>query len=286
VMDVGGNTLTVWVFGHEVGPYMNALHLAFGVGAFLAPMLIDRIVALTGGFRWAYWLLALLLVPITLWMLRIPSPARPDEEEPKNGQSRAAASGFAGLTILLAGLMFLNVGMEVSFGNWVFSYAVARQIGTETVARLLNSTYWGGFMVGRIIAIPLATRLAPRAMILADLLLAAASIGVVVLFPGWPLALWIGVFGFGLSIASLFASTLNFAERRMSFTGSVMGTLMIGGNVGSMTLPWLIGQLFEPVGPLAVMIVIGVSILVALVLFILIQLYSRGFQEESAVRAG
>jgi FHS family Na+ dependent glucose MFS transporter 1 len=285
-LDVGGNTLTVWVFGHDVGPYMNALHLAFGVGAFLAPMMIDQVIALTGGFRWAYWLLALLIVPITLWMLRVPSPARPAEEAGEGDQPRRASGGFAGLTILLAGLMFLHVGAEVAFGGWIFSYAVARQIGTETVARLLNSMYWGGFMLGRLIAVPLATRLAPKAMILGDLSMAAVSMGVILIFPGWLPALWIGVFGFGLSIASLFASTLNFAERRMPFTGSVMSIFMIGGNVGSMVLPWLIGQLFDPVGPVAVIYVIGGSEVAALVLFILIRLYSQRFETNQALMAG
>jgi FHS family Na+ dependent glucose MFS transporter 1 len=286
VLDVGGNTLTVWVFGDDVGPYMNALHLAFGVGAFLSPMLIDRVIVLTGSFRWSYWLLALLLVPIFFWMLRIPSPARPVEVEHEDSQPKGVASGFAGLTILLSALMFLHVGAEVSFGGWIFSYAVARQIGTETVARLLNSLYWGGFMAGRVIAIPLATRLSPQTMILADLLMAAASVGVILLFPGWPLALWIGVLGFGLSVASLFASTLNFAARRMPITGSVTGYFFVGSSGGSMTLPWLIGQLFEPVGPVVVIYVIGASIVAALVLFTMIRLYSQSYRpEDRALRA-
>jgi FHS family Na+ dependent glucose MFS transporter 1 len=282
VLDVGGNTLIVRVFGHDVGPYMNALHLSFGVGAFLSPLLVDRVAVFTGGFGWTYWLLALLIVPVFFWMLRVPSPAHTVEEEA--GQVQQAASGFIWLTALLAGLMFLHVGAEVAFGGWIFSYAVAIQIGTATTARLLNSSYWGGFMLGRLIAVPLAARLAPRTMILADLLMAAASVGVIALFPGLPLVLWIGTFAFGLSIASLFASTLNFAERRMPFTGRVMGTFMIGGNVGSMTLPWLIGQLFEPVGPLAVMYVIGASIVAALALFIFIRVYSQRFEADQAVR--
>jgi FHS family Na+ dependent glucose MFS transporter 1 len=284
ILDVGGNTLIVWVFGHDVGPYMNALHLSFGVGAFLSPLLVDRVEVLTGGFGWTYWLLAVMAVPIAAWMLRVPSPIRPAEEEA--GQVKKAPTALAWLAFPLAGLMFLHVGAEVTFGGWIFSYAVAVQVGTATTARLLNSMYWGGFMLGRVIAVPLATRLAPRTMIQADLLLAAASVGVILIFPGRPLALWIGVFAFGLSIASLFASTLNFAERRMPFTGSVMGTFMIGGNVGSMVLPWLVGQLFEPVGPVAVIYVIGASIVAALVLFTFIRLYSPRFETDQAIRAG
>jgi FHS family Na+ dependent glucose MFS transporter 1 len=34
LIDVGGNTLLVWLFRKDVPPYMNALHLSFGIGAF------------------------------------------------------------------------------------------------------------------------------------------------------------------------------------------------------------------------------------------------------------
>jgi FHS family Na+ dependent glucose MFS transporter 1 len=80
VLDVGGNTLVVWLYRHEVGPYMNALHLFFGVGAFLSPLLIDRMVILSGGIRGAYWLLAALYVPVIVWIIRVPGPTRPETE--------------------------------------------------------------------------------------------------------------------------------------------------------------------------------------------------------------
>ncbi len=38
-LDVGANTLLVWVHGSQNGPYMNGLHLFFGVGAFVSPIL-------------------------------------------------------------------------------------------------------------------------------------------------------------------------------------------------------------------------------------------------------
>ena len=77
VIDVGGNTLIVWLFGRDVGPYMNTLHLSFGVGALLSPLLVDRVVIALGGIRWVFWILAFLVLPIIVWLARIPSPDRP-----------------------------------------------------------------------------------------------------------------------------------------------------------------------------------------------------------------
>ena len=41
-VDVGGNTLLVWIYRDRVGPFMNGLHFFFGLGAFLSPLIIAR----------------------------------------------------------------------------------------------------------------------------------------------------------------------------------------------------------------------------------------------------
>ena len=73
-LDVGGNTLLVWVHRAGVGPYMNGLHLFWGLGATLSPVLIAQAISISGGITWAYWLLALLFLPVAIWVLLLPSP--------------------------------------------------------------------------------------------------------------------------------------------------------------------------------------------------------------------
>ncbi len=46
-----------------------------------------------------------------------------------------------------------------------------------------------------------------------------------------------------------------------------------------MTLPWLIGQLFEPVGPSVTMIMITISLVIELMLYGLIRLYAARRQK-------
>jgi FHS family Na+ dependent glucose MFS transporter 1 len=274
VMDVGGNTLIVWLFGKAVGPYMNTLHLCFGVGALLAPLLADRVVVATGGIRWVYWILSGLTVPVVIWLARIPSPEKPafQKEEQAGGQPMQQ---YTLLIVMLAALFFLHTGTELGFGNWVFSYAVASKVGPDTIARLLNSVYWGGFTLGRVIAIPLALKMKPRTMLLVDFIGATASVTLMLLLPGWPPAVWIGTFGLGLSIASMFPTSLNFAERRIPITGRVTSYLLIGANAGAMVLPWVVGQLFEPVGPQSLILVVEAAVVLGLVLLLGIIRYSR-----------
>ena len=85
-VDVGGNTLLVWLHGDKVGPYMNAMHFFFGVGAFLSPVVVARVLAVSGGVTWAYWILALLIAPVAVAMLRLPSPSSSADERAASGE--------------------------------------------------------------------------------------------------------------------------------------------------------------------------------------------------------
>ena len=71
-LDVGGNTLLVWVHRHRVGPFMNGLHFFFGLGSFLSPIIVAQAVLIGGDVTWAYWVVALLVLPVVVWLLRLP----------------------------------------------------------------------------------------------------------------------------------------------------------------------------------------------------------------------
>src|SRR3990172_1400145 len=79
LLDVGGNTLLVWLFRRDVPPYMNALHLSFGVGAFLCPLIVGGFALAEGDTTRSFWLFAALMIPVALWLWRLPSPDAPTE---------------------------------------------------------------------------------------------------------------------------------------------------------------------------------------------------------------
>jgi MFS transporter, FHS family, Na+ dependent glucose transporter 1 len=250
-LDVGGNTLLVWVHGKDVGPFMNGLHFFFGVGAFLSPIIIAQAMLMSGDITWAYWALALLSVPAVFWLLRLPSPA-----DHATTQEGPAGRLNYGLLALFAAFFFLHVGAEVSFGGWIYTYALALNLANETMAAYLTSVYWGAFTVGRLLAIPIATRLRPRTILFSDLLGCLASVAILLIWPDSLTVAVVGSAGMGLSIASIFPTTISFAERRMRITGQVTGWFLAGASIGSMSLPWLIGQFFESTGPSVVMAII------------------------------
>jgi FHS family Na+ dependent glucose MFS transporter 1 len=269
ILDVGGNTLLVWAYGPSVGPYMNGLHFCFGVGAFLGPIIVAQLVAIGGASLWSYWVLAALTAPIAVALLRQPSPA-----------ARHIAHADADVRVdywlvaLIALFLLLYVGAEVSFGGWVFSYAEALRLTSEATAAYLTSAFWGALTIGRLLAIPLAARLRPRTILLADLAGCLLSVGCIVLWPHSAAMLWLGAAGLGLSMASIFPTMLSFAARRMPTTAAITSAFLVGASLGGMSVPWLIGQLFGPAGPQSTMIIILIDIVAACAVFTVLIRYA------------
>jgi fucose permease len=257
-VDVGGNTLLVWIHRQGVGPYMNALHFSFGVGAFLSPLIIAQFTLQGSGLRLAYWSLAALLLPAALWLIRLPSPPAPER-----AASDPADRGAGRALVLTVAFFFLYVGAEIGFGGWIYSYAVALRLSNETAAAYLTSAFWGTFTVGRLLGIPLAARFAPRTILLADLMGALASLGLMLAAPHSLAVTWIGTCGVGLCLASIFPAMISLAQRHMRITGRVTGWFFIGASAGGMTLPWLIGQCFEIAGPHTLMLILLLDLVAA-----------------------
>jgi MFS transporter, FHS family, Na+ dependent glucose transporter 1 len=268
-IDVGGNTMLVWVHHPKTGPYMNGLHFFFGVGAFLAPVMIAQLVLMTGGITWAYWALAMILVPLAFFVLRLPSPTIQRVED-------ASASRQVNylLVTLLALFFFLNVGAEVSFGGWIYTYSVRLGLAGETQAAYLTSLFWGTFTAGRLLGIPIAARVRPRWILLGDLLGIILGLLIILFAPNPAVSIWIGTTLVGLSIASVFPTLISFAEHRMALSGKITSYFFVGASLGGMTIPWIIGQLFESIGPRYTMITLLVDVLLTLGIYVVLIVYA------------
>ncbi len=276
-LDVGGNTLLVWVHRDRVAPFMNGLHFFFGVGAALSPIIIAQAVLISGDITWAYWVLALLILPVAVRLLRLPSPvAQTVAKDGPAGQANRL------LVALIALFFFLFVGAEISFGGWIFTYAVELNLANETIAAYLTSAFWGALTLGRLLAIPISVRFGPRSILFGDLIGTLVSGGILLLWPDSLVMVWAGVFGMGFSLASIFPTTLSLAERLMPVTGRATGWFLVGASLGSMLVPLLIGQLFESVGPQVVMLAIQGALILALVVFGGLVVYSQSGKTNRA----
>lgn len=258
-VDVGGNTLIVWVHREKVGPFMNGLHFFFGIGAFLSPVIFAQAILLSGGIAWGYRLLALLVLPVAVYTYLQPSPAHQGRAE--DGSHTPLKTG---LVLAICTFFFVTVGVEGAFGGWVYTYANQLNLGNAVTAAYLTSAYWGALTIGRLIGIPLSIRFQPRTLILADVIGCVFSLAVILIWQDSRTALWLGALGLGFSIGTIFPNTLSFAGQHMTITGKVTSLFLVGASLGGMFTPWLIGQLIEPLGALSVMWVLGIISLLTL----------------------
>ncbi len=243
-IDVGSNTSLVWVHGKGVGPYMNALHFFFGVGALIAPTLVAVVLAYTGAVVWAYWIIALAMLPLPFLFLRTPSPVAP-------AAIRERASGPVpwAPVVVTATLFFLYVGMEVGYSGLVFSYATGLGLTATVTAGYLTSLFWACMTLGRLLTVPLAARVRPRFLLVVDLSGILFFLGLLAARPQTSLVVWVVTIGLGFSMASFYPTLLALAGRHLPLTGRVASWFMIGGGLGAMSIPWLLGQLFTAEGP-------------------------------------
>jgi MFS transporter, FHS family, Na+ dependent glucose transporter 1 len=264
-IDVGGNALLVWTHGSKVGPFMVGLHFFYGFGAFIAPMIVGLSLRISPDISWPYWILTIICIPIMLFIFLIPSPKTP--AAPK---SQSDDKEIRMLVILITIFMFMHVGAELSYGGWIYSYALKLEITNETNAAYLTSAYWGAIMVGRLISVAVSLKVKPKVMLFVYLIGCVLSALFLILFSTSLTAVWICTITLGLSVSTLVPTTFTLTGDYLHISGKLAGWLVIGIGAGNLVVPWLVGQLFEPFGAISLPVINLVTFVSALGLLTLI----------------
>jgi FHS family Na+ dependent glucose MFS transporter 1 len=258
---------------------MNAMHCCFGVGALMAPIIVAQITSLGGLATHSYFILAAAVLPIAGLILKQPSPSGTVREEV------VAQTNENPLVFGLALFLLLYVGAEVGFAGWIYSYVITTRPGEIATAAYLTSLFWGSLTLGRALAIPIAARVKPETLLTGSLFGALLSLVLMLLIEHSMLRVFIATAGLGLSMASIFPSTLSFAGRRMRISGKTTGWFVVGSSLGATSIPLAIGQLLNLIGPRAVIMIPALTLLLAGAVFTVIKsklrIFNHGFSERN-----
>ncbi len=280
LLDVGGNTLIVWLHGKNVGPYMNGMHFFFGVGAFLSPAIVALALERTAEpIQWAYWLPALIILPMALPMIMQERVTAVTTQTTQN--ESPINKYFIGLLMVF---FFLYVGAEIGFGGWVFTYVIQTNLASETIAAYITSAFWGALTVGRLFSIPIATKLQSAVILKLDLVGALISVAILLLWSDNLVLFWIGTIGLGLFLASMFPTMLSLAGNQMKMTGKITGWLFVGSSLGAMSIPWLAGVMLEAISPQAMIWIVLISLFITWGVLMLILRQSEKVAELQSSR--
>ena len=282
LIDVGGNTLLFRIQASNLGPAMNALHFFYGLGSFVAPLILAGSLHYQGGIHWGYWGLALMSLPVLGQLINLPAPENPDNNPKQSDEQRREAVSKKTVLIPVIALFFFSfVGVELGFGDWISTFSLRIGLADQRAAIILTSVYWGAFTVGRLISIPLAARLKPRQLVLGDLVGAIIGLGLVLIFPKDRTAVWVGTMILGFSLASMFPAMLTLTEGLMPMTGKITSLFLISGSLGAMFVPWLIGRNVEVTGPIVIIwVLFSILTLGGIMFFILSRLSKKPPQDN------
>jgi fucose permease len=243
---------------------LNRLHAFWGVGALLGPPLAAWIL---GFASWpVVWLvLAVACVPLVTGFLvtfpRTGLAAAPSGDSGEPEPPGPGPGGMLGAALLDRGvqlgaaMLAVYVGVEMSMGNWGFSYLVQARSLPSSLAGYTVSGYWLGLTLGRFLISPLAARagLSTGRMVYACLAGITAAATLAWLLPPAPACVALGLLGFFLG--PVFPTTMAIAPRltpaRLVPAG--IGVMNAASVVGGSALPWLAGTIAQGAGMTALL---------------------------------
>ena len=219
---------------HYKAQHMNWLHCFWGIGVTVSPMIMSQfLTGETGGWRDGYRVVALMqvvfavLVLFTLpkWKkLEAPVTTETDEKTDKTLIDILKTKGMV-TSILSLGLY---CSMEFLLGTWGATYIVNTLGLSPDTAAMWVSLYYGGIMLGRVIAGFVSMKYSDNSLIRAGIVV--SSVGMLVLLLPLGATSLVGLLLIGIGFGPVFPSTLHAVPERFGkkYSADITGYHMGG----------------------------------------------------------
>jgi len=292
-IDVGGNTLILYIWKDKVGPYLQALHFSFGIGATVSPFIVGSLMKLLPGRAlYSFWIVAGVGILSAVPGVLIKSPRtgdKADGEKEGKAQGRWAKIKSRVLTVCIGLLLFMYVGAETSYGGWLFTYAKEIYNIPDAEAAYMVSGFWGAITVGRLIAVPLSAKIKAKTMLIIDLIGSVLSLMMLIFFERFAnrILLWCMTVLYGLFMASIFASAFSLpAEVKITLSSVGASLVIASASIGDTLLPMISGYIMKVLGPKSLMILIALMFIplcatYVIIVFVIPRCCNRDYQRPT-----
>ena len=234
-----------WIWGGEVGPYMNLLHAGFGLGSLIAPIIVSWDLANHESFHYAYVIIGISNIVVCIPTLLYDSP-RPTNVEGSVGNAdgveaptlsdkkrfRVAMTGAETqdqpggqwqMWFLWYSFFFWYASAEIGFTAWVSPYATILSIAVdcedgetpthcaerqESEAALLTTCYYVPFTITRTSGFILSRHFSSIQLFRVGYVGSMLSL-VLIGFANTPTTLWTGTALFGLFCGPMWPSSMS-----------------------------------------------------------------------------
>ena len=241
---------------------LGRLHAFFGVGALLGPVLATWTLR---SFPWTTvaFITAAPFIPVVAAFVlthrdagevhsrQAPSPGTPQGAASEHHSRALGIVARQPAVVLAAVFLAVYVGLEISVGNWGFSYLVGERHSSDVVAGNAVSGFWLGLTLGRFVISPVAERLGWTLGRTTTACLAGVVATSLLIWTAPPAAVaTVGLGVLGFCLGPLFPTTMAVmplvtARRHVP---AAIGLLNGVSVLGSSGLPWIAGALTQGVG--------------------------------------
>eukprot|EP01114_Cavostelium_apophysatum_P022298 TRINITY_DN8020_c0_g1_i1.p1 TRINITY_DN8020_c0_g1~~TRINITY_DN8020_c0_g1_i1.p1 ORF type:complete len:507 (-),score=89.36 TRINITY_DN8020_c0_g1_i1:1200-2720(-) len=301
-IEVGVNTLTVWVWKERVAPYMQLIHFGFGCGLSLFPAILGAAEIIGGSdvaiLRMSFWTVAVWVLVATLFPVLLKSPAiekdvsehthvvRKNRRETDRASATHVVSAvtsvvkmqrarFYVVVCLITVFLLLYGGTENAFGYWAASYGVEEYKMEKATAEYMDAVFWIAITVGRLIAVPMATRLSTKVMLGIDLGGCLVVAVLLIQFSRYKermqSLLWACTVGLGLFMASIYGLAFSVpADLKVKLSGKAASAFIIAAGIGDVSVPALVGLMIKAIGNNAVVYSVAGLLILCVVIYVFV----------------
>ncbi|XP_043857232.1 major facilitator superfamily domain-containing protein 4A [Dromiciops gliroides] len=197
---------------------------------------------------------------------------------------RGAPCSFFAIHITAALVLFMTDGIMGEYSAFVYTYAVDDPLFIgHKVAGYLPSIFWGFVTLGRLISIPVSSRMSPATMVFINLVGVVGTFLSLLFFYYSVVFLFVGTACLGLFLSSTFPSMLAYTEDILQYKGCATTILVTGAGIGEMTLQLFIGSIIQVLGKYSFLVCGVIFGCLAFTFYIMLLFFHRIYSRPSSV---
>ncbi len=235
---------------------LNYLHAFYGVGALIGPVVASTILILSWGWNSTYFVLAGLgiLMFLGFWLLFKGTSATTlhTQDTQKNKGSTPLANTLKLSMVWIAALFLLfYVGVEVSLGNWTYTFLLEDRHQNALLSGWIVSGYWFGLTMGRFVLQTLAERFRMSNTTLVYVCMGGIIVTLLLIwFIPLEIVMIVGFCLIGFGLGPIYPLTVALTPKLVParIVPSAIGFVVSISIVGLAVFPWIAGILSQNVG--------------------------------------
>ena len=246
LVDGSLNALVIDITKKSTASALNYLHLFFGVGAVVGPLLVG--VALEAGGHWRWIAGATAVLALTMlapyFFVRFPPIVRTARPPAR----RVMATLLRPQPLLMLVVILFYVGMEATYSGWLPSYFEIEFGSSRGIATYSVATLWAGIVAGRGLS-GLVARHVDNHILIFTTMGASAFTGLLVALTGNILLAFAALAVTGVLIGGSFPTALAIGVRgQPGIVGALTGFIIAGAGLAGLIFPPLTGVIVESQG--------------------------------------